>query len=876
MRNSFGSCFFSLFAFCLLLALTSCKQKELKPSETEFNMPDGFEIEDVFDVGEAGFGSWVSLAEGPDNQFFACDQYGKIFTFQLPPIGERLRTEDIDSIDLNIGYAHGLLWAFNSLYVVVVKQPNKNRPLDPTSGVYRLSDTNGDGVFDDQKKLLDLDGPGEHGPHTMRVGPDGESLYLIAGNFNSVPDHFKSRLPRTWGEDNLFPPYLDARGHAVDLKAPGGWIARTDPAGKEWELVAAGMRNPFSFGFNQHGELFAYDADMEWDFGMPWYRPTRILHVTSGADFGWRTGSGKWPDYYPDNLPAVVNMAQGSPTAVITGKDLGFPKEYHRGLFACDWSFGTIYYVDLEPSGSTYVGKKREFMSGVPLPISNALAGSDGHLYFITGGRRLESHLYRIRYTGTEETEHENTENTFTENRRLRAIRQSLEEYHEPGHNEEVNDIYSYLNHEDRHIRYAARIALEHLPDETNSIRLWKGDEATGFLNSMLAKPRSGGKLTSDVLSRILALDWKRLSDEDQITLLRVMELYLIRGEMPNTRIRNQIIDYLNPYFPSDDPRLNRELSQLLIYLESHDAVTKCMEVLKQESRARTGANKDILSKEILKRSEEYGPQIADMIDHMPPTEAIHYVTILSHAKSGWTRALRIEYFEWFEKALSKKGGMSYKPFLDNIRHKALENVPTEEKEYFQEISGYFSPLEQMADLPQPVGPGKDYNLYDLGDIVLWGDAKLDDYSGTIEDGERAYQAALCSTCHRMKGEGGGSGPDLTNIHTRFDKNDLANSLLSPSEEISDQYAFTSFSLKNGDKVVGRVVREGDEHYTIYRSPFDITQTVDIAKTDVERKELSSISPMPAKLLNRLNEDEVKALFVYLLSGGDTKHEYYQ
>ena len=151
------------------------------------------------------------------------------------------------------------------------------------------------------------------------------------------------RLPKTWKEDNLFPLIKDPNGHANDRYAPGGWIAKINPDGTNWELISAGYRNPFDLAFNEDGELFAYDADMEWDFGMPWYRPTRINHVTSGSEYGWRTGNSKWSPAYPDNLPAVLNIGQGSPTNLISGKNARFPEKYRRSLFAFDWSFGIIY-----------------------------------------------------------------------------------------------------------------------------------------------------------------------------------------------------------------------------------------------------------------------------------------------------------------------------------------------------------------------------------------------------------------------------------------------------------------------------------------------------------------------------------------------------
>ena len=72
--------------------------------------------------------------------------------------------------------------------------------------------------------------------------------------------------------------------------------------------------------FNEDGELFTFDSDMEWDIGLPWYRPIRINHVTSGSDYGYRENNEKWSPAYPDNLPAVINVGQGSPTNVMSGK----------------------------------------------------------------------------------------------------------------------------------------------------------------------------------------------------------------------------------------------------------------------------------------------------------------------------------------------------------------------------------------------------------------------------------------------------------------------------------------------------------------------------------------------------------------------------
>ena len=138
----------------------------------------------------------------------------------------------------------------------------------------------------------------------MILAPDGKSLYVVAGNATRLTEIDGSLVPRTWGEDNLIERMVDGAGFMTDEKAPGGHICRVSPDGKHWELVAMGYRNPFDIAFNRAGELFTYDSDMEWDVNMPWYRPTRVLHVASGGDYGYRNGSGKWPAYYIDSLPA--------------------------------------------------------------------------------------------------------------------------------------------------------------------------------------------------------------------------------------------------------------------------------------------------------------------------------------------------------------------------------------------------------------------------------------------------------------------------------------------------------------------------------------------------------------------------------------------
>ena len=163
--------------------------------------------------------------------------------------------------------------------------------------------------------------------------------------------------------------------------APGGWIARCDPDGSNIEIVSSGYRNQYDIAMDAEGEIFTYDADMEWDLGSPWYRPTRVCHVTSGSEFGWRSGTGKWPVHYEDSLPPVVEIGPGSPTGVLFGTGAHFPARYQRALFVLDWTFGTIYAVHLEPDGASFKATKEDFAWSKPWAVNDAVIGADGAMY---------------------------------------------------------------------------------------------------------------------------------------------------------------------------------------------------------------------------------------------------------------------------------------------------------------------------------------------------------------------------------------------------------------------------------------------------------------------------------------------------------------
>lgn len=793
---------------------------------------DGFQVERIYSVPRAEQGSWVSMTVDDYGRLITSDQNGKLYRVSPPCVsgGETV----VEPIDLDIGRAHGLLCAFDSLYVMVNGKG---------SGFYRVRDTDGDDQYDDVQLLRSIKGGGEHGPHAIILSPDKRSLYICAGNHTDEPKAEKSLIPRNWDEDQLLPRQWDARGHASGKLAPGGWIAKVNPDGTEYELFCSGFRNEYDIAFNTEGELFTYDADMEWDVGTPWYRPTRVNHCTSGAEFGWRSGTGKWPKDYPDSLGSVVDIGPGSPTGIVFGTGAAFPHKYQRALFISDWSYGVIYAVHMTPDGSTYEGERVPFVSGAPLPVTDMVVNPvDRALYFTIGGRGTQSGLYRVTYTGAEATTPALPDAGGND---ARQVRRSLEAMHYANTEGAVEKAWPYLNDNDRSTRFAARIAIEHQSVKEWSQKALSEPDNIKRIHAIIALARCSERdpaVMQEAIAALLRTPWESLSSTQKVDQMRAISLCFIRLGAEDGEVDGQVdgdtkqtvTSYLTDHYPADTYPLNRDLGQLLAYLQAPGVVERTLELMENS-----------------------------------PTqeEQIHFSYVLRPVKAGWTDADRTRYFTWFnEMRAGRRGGASFGGFLNNIRSEAAETLTDEQKTQFKELLEFEPAQEELVAVSRT----------DL--VKQW---KLDDLLATAKNGMKArdfnkgkqyFTEAGCFKCHRFAGDGGNTGPDLTQIGTRFDHQALLESILEPSKTISDQYTASQFVMEDGRVVTGRVVNMGGQNLSVMENMLDPGKHTSVDRELVEEVIESKLSMMPTGLLDTFEEEEILDLLAYLRSAANPDH----
>ena len=809
----------------------------------------GFQVELLYSVPGQDQGSWVNLCTDDKGRLLVSDQFGGLYRITPPAAGEAVESADVEIVPANIRGVNGMVWAFGALYVGVNDYEQKMQ-----SGVYRITDSDGDDHLDKVETIREIDSKSDHGVHALIPTPDGKSMFLITGN-NTIPPEIADSSPvrQVWGEDHLLPSFPDGRGHNRGVLAPGGIVYRLTPDGKTFEAYASGFRNIFDGAVNRDGELFTYDADMEYDFNTPWYRPTRICHVVSGAEFGWRNGAGKRPTFYADNMPPVLDIGPGSPTGTTFGYGAKFPAKYQNALYALDWSWGKLYAVHLKQSGSTYTATKEEFVTGAPLPITDAIIHpQDGAMYFTIGGRRVQSGLYRVTYVGDESTAL--VEVKASENK-ARATRHKLEAFHGKQDPDAIGTAWPYLSHNDRFIRTAARTAVEHQPVDTWANEALTESAPAKQVEALLALSRVAGvcpqhrndqtppvetEMRDKLLTALASIDAAALADDQQLTLVRTTQIALNRFGRPGDPIVERLIRSLDPLFPAKSADLNWLLCETLAFLQAPSTAEKTMALI-----AAAPAQE----------------------------EQMQYARSIRMLKSGWTPELRTAYFEWFLKAANYRGGASFDTFIQFIRDDAVASLSDAEQESMKDLLAKKAERKSALENLGEVFKGREAKKWTLEELSAAARTGLKNRN--FANGRKMFAAAGCYACHRFDNQGGMTGPDLTSAGRRYSSHDLLDQVINPSKVINEQFSAITVVTDAGLVHTGVVVNLNGDTMTLNTDLTDPNKRVNIDRKSIDSLIVSRTSPMPTGLFDRMTKDEILDLTAYLISAADRTHDFF-
>jgi putative heme-binding domain-containing protein len=440
---------------------------------------------------------------------------------------------------------------------------------------------------------------------------------------------------------------------------------------------------------------------------------------------------------------------------------------------------------------------------------------------------------------------------------RLQAQRDSrhkLEAFHGRKDPAAVETVWPYLSHEDRALRFAARIALEWQDASEWREKALSEKDPRKAIAAIVALARMSGKdaihrkasdpppdpsLQRQMLEALGRIDWAGLRQQDRIDLLRAYSLVFIRLGQPNDDVRSSLAAKFDSLFPTRRPETDALLARLLIYLEAPSAAAKVVAAL------------------------EEAPTQEEQID---------YAVALRTLKTGWTMPLRERYFRWFTLAQSYRGGNTFASSIRRAKSDAVETLSNEERTALRPIleaePQRTSPRDLLAARPFV----KQWTLDELITLVE------DGLKGgrNFERGRQLYSSVACSACHRFVNEGGSVGPDLTGVVGRYSVRDLLESIVVPSKVISDQYQAIMIQTKDGRVVTGRIGNLSGANVNVVEDMLDPGRMTGVRRSDIEMMEPSPTSMMPEGLLNTLSAEEVQDLIAYLLSRGNPEHAMYR
>ena len=273
--------------------------------------------------------------------------------------------------------------------------------------------------------------------------------------------------------------------------------------------------------------------------------------MTSGSMYGWRNGTGKRPEFYRHSSPGRQRR-----TRFAYRRDLWLWSQVSGKISKGNLPSRLELGQNLRGSHGTRRGDLQGDHGNVhyrnPLPVADAIIHpEDGAMYFVIGGRKVQSGLYRVTYQGKDSTKpyvHKTQTNELT------GLRRQLETLHAGSNPKALELAWPHVDHSDRFVRWAALMAIQRLPTKqwatkAQGKRPWKTGEFThlfgeGFrIDPFHRKPTDPPvdlKTGRSIINSLLQIKWDKLNGEEQLALVRAYQVTMVRFGKPTSNPRKR------------------------------------------------------------------------------------------------------------------------------------------------------------------------------------------------------------------------------------------------------------------------------------------------------------------------------------------------
>jgi putative heme-binding domain-containing protein len=160
--------------------------------------------------------------------------------------------------------------------------------------------------------------------------------------------------------------------------------------------------------------------------------------------------------------------------------------------------------------------------------------------------------------------------------------------------------------------------------------------------------------------------------------------------------------------------------------------------------------------------------------------------------------------------------------------------------------------------LPASERPKRLGSVFDPTEILM--------SAGDVEQGRELFfrnTALACSQCHRVLGLGEAVGPDLSQIGTKYTREELLAQLIEPSRRIDPPYQTYRAETTDGRTFVGLLQTQSADEVVLRTAQ---NQDMTVRREQIEALELQSVSLMPDRLLSELTAQEAADLLAFLQS----------